>query len=1808
MILLVFLFGQKSVYAQSGIWTSVSNIPQELENKQMLPREFKVFSLDVAGAKASLSKAPQETLEAAQSIPALLEVPMPNGSTETFAIVESSIMQAGLALKYPEIKTYAGYSLKDRSITGRFDITPKGFHAIILYSGGAYFVEPVSQASNQYYLVFDQKDAVLGDTFTASNFQINQVIESPKADKQTNGNANNSPPLANATIGDGALRIYGLAVAATGEYTAFHGGTVADALAAQVTTINRVNAIFIRDLAVKLILITNNDTIIYTDAATDPYLNPISNVDADRNQANLDREIGRLYYDIGHLFAVGTTYDVASIGVACFNGYKAKGVSASTTPIGAAYDIIWVAHTLAHQLGAKHTFNNNCSGSRDAATAFEPGGGSTLMSRGNLCPPNPSNNFSPYFHSSSIENIQNFIVSGIGQSCVYKPAYTNAKPVISSSTGNQTIPKGTPFLLTASATDTDANDILTYNWEQRDNQISTQPPASTSTNGPSFRNFEPTTNGTRYFPRLEDLVANVSPTWEVLPTVGRTLNFWVLVRDNKYTGGTNDKAAVTLTVDGSSGPFIVNIPSVSGITWAGLSTQTVTWAVANTNIAPVSCTNVDILLSLDGGMTYPITLASNVSNSGSANVTIPNISTSTARIMVKGTDRAFFDISNNNFTIACPSASVTPPTSLAMSQNAFCNDASVTLTATCASGTVTWYNQETLGTALGTGSGFVHSPTSPTTYYAGCEIGSCSSPRVYGGKIESITTPVVYNGTQGICVNTSVTLSAYCSSSTVKWYNAGGTTLLYTGANFVTPSIDANTTYKVRCENGTCTSTFTDVVLSVNPQLAPPVTNENVNYCIGSSVTLNADCAAGTVTWYSPDAIPLGVIGSSLVAPNIVSTINYKVRCEQNGCVSAFVNIVITIRSKPIAPAFIENTPSASCSLTLNPVIVNNYLSFENQYTQYLKVPHSASINLGSTATIEAWVNYSSLSLTIIDKGDKDFLWAINPNNSTDGKMGFYNKATSTWVYSTTAVPFGIWTHVAITLSGGTLTFYINGLASGTASGITFSQDTGDMNIGREQPSSCKCNFYQGAMDEVRLWNVARTQADIQSNMNGSVAVNSTGLVAYYKFNEGTGTTATDATANNNHATLMNGPTWQVSTLSWSPGGATTPSLVATTDGTYTLTLTNAYGCTNASSTQVFLKPFIPAFTSAPSTTVCSTTIAATSAIGHNYLSFIKANSQYLRVPHSSSINIGTTLTLEAWVNYSGINSTIIDKGNYDFLWQLNANAHLLGNTGKMGFYHGATNQWIYSTGIVPQNTWTHVAITINGRSLTFYINGVSAGLTIFGSNLIAQDNAEMNIGRQQPTYCQCNHFNGSMDELRVWNIVRTQSQIQANMSTSIPTNSSGLVAYYKFEETSGSTTNDATANGNHATFMNGPTRQAVSYTWSPGGGTGQSFVASTEGTYTASITNAAGCITTATTEVVLPKSPAPIITASGPLTFCSGGSVTLNANTPNNSALVFTKASNQYLTVPHSASINLGATFTIEAWVNYSGENSTIVDKGDYDFLFQLNANGFDHRMGVYQKSSSQWFYSTAPVPENTWAHVAITLSGGTLTFYINGVASGTATVGFLQDNGEMNIGRQQPSACQCNHFNGTMDELRIWNIARTQAEIQADRNATIAANSSGLVAYYKFDEGTGTTTADATPNNNHATFVNGPVWQVPSASPVNAVVWSPGGATTKSITVTNAGNYTASITNGLGCVNSTTTTVAISSGATLETLTSPTDDYSSGTVVKTASSSNGKIQATNKVTGTANVSYKAKNMELNPGFRADNGTTFLAEIGGCN
>lgn len=761
IFLLILCFNAK-LYSQE--YKSIYYTPTEVSLKaisdlgspQINAAKYKLFQIDVAVLRAQLVGIGQ-TLSPNSGFTAKISFPHPDGSLHEYEALSNSTLSPGLAAKFPQIKTYDAADNEGRKV--KWDITHKGLHVMILQpNASTIFIDPVFAGNDQYYMVYYKKDFST-DKMMSCEFVGNEIdLKSPE--NPTSGEVR--------TFGTCELRTYRLALAATGEYTAYHGGAIVDAQGAQATTMNRVNGVFERDMAITMTIIPNNDLIIYTNAGSDPYSNGNPGSMINQNQSNCDAEIGNGNYDIGHVFGTNSG-GLAGLGVVCNNSNKARGVTGSANPIGDPFDIDYVAHEMGHQFGANHTQNNPCNSV--SATRMEPGSASTIMGYAGICAPNVQSNSDDHFHGVSLEEIGNEILSG-GHTCEMITALVNNPPTITGTNGNVTIPANTPFALTATVTDPDGDPIL-YCWEQMDNEASTQPPQPTNNDGPNFRSNSPDLSPTRYFPNLPDLTAGVSPTWEVIPSVSRTMNFRVTVRDQGLNvPGCNDHADVTVSFDDGSGPFVVTYPSATGIVWATSTSETVTWSVAGTDGAPVNCNSVDILLSTDGGLTYPTTLASGVPNDGSETITVPGTPTTTARVMVINSNGTFFDISDNDFEIAGPSCT-DPDTPTLGGITSICDGQNTTLSVT--GGNLNdatdwqWYSSSCGGTNVGSGTSIAVTPGATTQYFVrgegGCvTAGTCTF-------IEVVVNPTyATNETVNICTGQSYTFPDGTIGSTTQIY------------------------------------------------------------------------------------------------------------------------------------------------------------------------------------------------------------------------------------------------------------------------------------------------------------------------------------------------------------------------------------------------------------------------------------------------------------------------------------------------------------------------------------------------------------------------------------------------------------------------------------------------------------------------------------------------------------------------------------------------------------------------------------------------------------------------------------------------------------------------------------------------------------------------------------------------------------------------------------------------------------------------------------------------------------------------------
>ena len=645
------------------VWTRLDRIPSSHLNREprFSLRAYRLFKLDRWRLDAILARAPRELPQAALGADVVLSLPMPDGSFARFRIAESPLMAPALAAKFPQIRTYAGQGMDDPRLMARFDWTPRGFHAQILSPDGAIYINRYWDREGDLYASYNRRDQVEdAEPFrcharsdTQRHVQPLPAVSDPGIDAQA---------AITALQSGETLTTYRLAVAVTGEYTALHSqpepANVADGLSAVVATVNAISGIFEAELTVRLELVAANDLIVYTDPETDPYTNDDVERMIAENAQTLGRVIGEDSYDIGHVFGTGGG-GVAWYGVACGgSGKKDRGASGPWRPIGDPDDIMLVAHEIGHQFNALHTYNSPyCPAmSYYAQSAMEPGSGSTLMAYSSCGPDWFQGRRDPYYHSISYDQIREFVTVGGGRDCAIPSPTGNLAPVVDAGP-DYTIPRQTPFVLTASGTDPDG-DPLTFSWEERD--LGPRRSLDDPDNGrsPLFRAYAPTPGPARTFPRLSAVLGNFHVRGEDLPDLPRIMTFRVTARDNRPLGAGIGWDEMQVTVTDLAGPFRVTAPATEVIWWGN---QMVRWDPSGTDRPPVSAGTVNILLSVDGGSTYPYLLAAGTPNDGSESVTLPDLYAPYARIRVEAADNIFFDVSDLNLTVLTEPGEVSPP-------------------------------------------------------------------------------------------------------------------------------------------------------------------------------------------------------------------------------------------------------------------------------------------------------------------------------------------------------------------------------------------------------------------------------------------------------------------------------------------------------------------------------------------------------------------------------------------------------------------------------------------------------------------------------------------------------------------------------------------------------------------------------------------------------------------------------------------------------------------------------------------------------------------------------------------------------------------------------------------------------------------------------------------------------------------------------------------------------------------------------------------------------------------------------------------
>jgi subtilisin-like proprotein convertase family protein len=643
MLLLILAFSGfgPGASAQSN-WQPVSSAQLAVlpETPYVQPAEALWFALDLESLKRQLRAASSGTVL----------LPGPDGVLRHFRYSYDPVMEAPLQARFPEIATYAIRGIDDPAIQGRMDHTPAGFHAMYRTGGRTVLIDPVYRERADFYALYHQ-DAYWADAAQALPFHC--IAE--EHDHEPGDPAELLEFVSDLRSSNLDRYEYRIAIATTGEYSQYHGGTVASVLAELATVLNRVNSIFLVDAGIKMNLIANNDKIIFLDPATDGYTNGDAATMINQNPIVLAQFLSFDEYDLGHVlgvFTLGPAIGIAQKPAVCTSG-KARGASNGQPPAFDPFIVSILCHELGHQYSCDHTMNK-CT-NENLSTGWEPGSGTTIMSYAGVCPPNNPNlniqgNSDAYFHAGSIAQIRQYITQGTGATCGERIATQNLAPVINwPYQDGFSIPISTPFRLAASATDPNG-DVLTYCWEQVDTEVLSADPGNPIGNSPIFRSFPPSTNSSRTFPALTRILSGLNSIWEVLPTYSRDMTFRMIVRDGNPEVGATAWRTVAFQATSEAGPFTVSKFNTVDTVYQGEYVE-VTWNVANTDKAPVNCQSVNISLSLDGGFNYPFVLAESVPNTGSFFVTIPKATATAGRIRVDAADNIFFDISNANLRV-----------------------------------------------------------------------------------------------------------------------------------------------------------------------------------------------------------------------------------------------------------------------------------------------------------------------------------------------------------------------------------------------------------------------------------------------------------------------------------------------------------------------------------------------------------------------------------------------------------------------------------------------------------------------------------------------------------------------------------------------------------------------------------------------------------------------------------------------------------------------------------------------------------------------------------------------------------------------------------------------------------------------------------------------------------------------------------------------------------------------------------------------------------------------------------------------------
>lgn len=964
--------------AQENYWSSRSDDNGITKHKQVarlsFPKVFKLFTLNTETLRNELFRVTDRSGASTR-----ISLPNADGNMEQFEVWEASNFEPALQARFPQIRAFSGRGINSPGSMLKLSISPQGIQTMLFRANGnvTEYIEPYS-ADNTVYAVFKRQRAAGG---------LPWVCSTPDADLAASLSARVNENFTESNAGQ--LKTMRLAQSCNGEYSNFFGATssaqVALVLAAYNSTLTRCNGTYEKDLAIHLNLVTESTNVIYYNPATDPY-STLGNWNTELQIAlntsltgpSTPLATNNAAYDIGHMFgASGGGGNAGCIGCVCVDGVasgtgatKGRGITspADGIPMGDNFDIDYVAHEIGHQMGGNHTFSFSSEGT---GVNKEVGSGITIMGYAGITGFDVDDHSIDVWHQASIQQIQ---VNMATKTCPITISQTgvNATPVVAALT-NYTIPPSTPFALTGSATDADAGDVLTYCWEQNDD-VSGQTAANSVARenkpvGPNWLTIPATTSPTRLMPRLSTILAGGNITGpnpggdagantEALSNVSRTLNFRLTARDNRpYNGtavGQTNFQDMVVTVNATTfTPFLITSQNAA-VSYAGGSTQTVTWSVGNTTAAPISAADVRISWSTDNGATFT-TLIASTPNDGTETFTVPATTTTQARIRVEAIGNIFFDINNapitvtipvngytfgapTNGTAACPAAGPINGSVPVNFQGTYTGPVTVAYLSGAPGGTTVTVSPSSftangVATVSLSGTGALAPGTYNITVQGTGPAPGTTQTAVVAFTITPGAGPTITGqpANQTVCAGANASFSV-TATGTYQWQlstgggpfnNIGGATAATLNLTGVTAGMSGN---QYRCiVTGQCgSSTSNPATLTVN--VAPTVTTNPTSQavCSGSAVTFTAagtGTPAPTYQWQvSTIAVPAftNIGGATNASYTIASTTladnGNQYRCViTNSCGSVnttaatlTVNSSITVSSNPTSQTVCE--------------------------------------------------------------------------------------------------------------------------------------------------------------------------------------------------------------------------------------------------------------------------------------------------------------------------------------------------------------------------------------------------------------------------------------------------------------------------------------------------------------------------------------------------------------------------------------------------------------------------------------------------------------------------------------------------------------------------------------------------------------------------------------------------------------------------------------------------------------------------------------------------------------------------------------